>query len=129
MKKHLLFILLLLPYMAAICQTNNTRTPEYDYAMLRIIMMDEDHLYLLDRNNPSYIVQYSNTGKEIMLKDTLKLDDEKVNFTEARFRCFIYMNRQGYELATSTCYAYSASVGIKKKYEYVFKRLKQPNSK
>ena len=129
MKNYFLIIFLLLLCVTAICQTSNTPTPEYDYALLRIIVGEENQVYSLDRNNPSYILQYSNSGMEIMLKDTLKLGNENVNFTEARFKCFQYLNHQGYELVTSTCYAFNASIGLKKKYEYVFKRQKQVGGK
>ena len=129
MKKLLVFIILLLPCIAAMCQTSNTPISEYDYAMLRIIVLNEDHIYLLDGNNPSYFVQYSYREGNYF-KGHSKLDNENVNFAEARFKCFHYLNFQGYELVTSTCYPYQVAFnGLKKRYEYIFKRPKQIGGK
>ena len=130
MKKFPLFIILLLPCMAAMCQTSNTLTPEYDYAVLQIIMMSEDRLYLADRKNPSYIIHYdSKTAEEVGIYDTIKIDRANENFTQGRFKCIAYLNSRGYELVTGTCFPYNTDVGLKIKYEYVFKRPKQVSVK
>ena len=127
MKNNLLVILLLLPCMAAICQTSNMPTPEYDYAILYVTVVD--HSLHSEHNDIYYTVEYSSTRFEIDLRDTLKIDNSKENSTESRFKCFKYLNTQGFELVTSDCYPYHDFRSPNLKYEYVFKRPKQVSVK
>ena len=71
-------------------------------------------------------VEYSNGFKEDLLQ---KIQPSKSDFTshhQLEFRCFEYMNANGYELVSSNFYLNRGYVGIEYRHiEYVFKRKRK----
>ncbi|MCW3124761.1 MAG: hypothetical protein JWO03_419 [Bacteroidetes bacterium] len=111
-KTFLLCALIFTCCLPAICQSHNKTNISYDYALLHIVD-DED----------MYMVQYNNASKEVSLWDTLKIDRDKESLSQAKIKCFQYLNKMGYELVSSSSYPFKISHKEDEvKYEYVFRR-------
>ena len=67
-------------------------------------------------------IEYSNAAGKVNLLDKIKIDTDKESLTQAKYKCFSYLNNQGYELVTSNSFSIELSRSdFAVKYEYVFK--------